>query len=62
MGTRRRPPEKAFLPAGVRRGHHATGRRTSASDGDNRYRRRYEDLADRIEEREPEGAYDRMYM
>ena len=25
-------------------------------------RRRYEDLAERIEEREPEGSYDRMYM
>ncbi|SDF49969.1 uncharacterized protein SAMN04488067_10518 [Halorubrum xinjiangense] len=25
-------------------------------------RRRYEDLAERIEEREPEGTYDRMYM
>jgi uncharacterized protein len=25
-------------------------------------RRHYEDLAERIEEREPEGTYDRMYM
>ncbi len=25
-------------------------------------RRHYEDLAERIEEREPDGAYDRMYM
>ena len=25
-------------------------------------RRRYEDLAERMEEREPEGSYDRMYM
>jgi len=57
-GRRRRGAARGYDRRDVRSGVDSEPLASFAAD----VRRHYEDLAERIEEREPDGTYDRMYM